>query len=293
MSNATPHPDQQLFGSYESEDVLSNRILHTPGEFARKNLLYLQEAGSLQSIQQHSNTREKLDSYLFVIVLSGRGEFRYRGQTYPMQTNDCIFLDCHHHYTHRSSAEEPWHLMWVHMNGGCAAAYSAFYEELSSSMVFHTSCPGDYTNIINNCIQLHKSGHVKTDFLLAKLLTDLLTLCVTNRISGQPNETSEQLEQIREYIDRHLQQKLSLTTIADQFFVNKFYLARAFRLSFGMTVGEYISSARITYAKELLRFTNKSIDEISDMCGIPDTNYFAKVFRKLEGCSASEYRKKW
>ena len=112
-------------------------------------------------------------------------------------------------------------------------------------MVFHTSCPGDYTNIINNCIQLHKSGHVKTDFLLAKLLTDLLTLCVTNRISGQPNETSEQLEQIREYIDRHLQQKLSLTTIADQFFVNKFYLARAFRLSFGMT-WENISAAPVS-----------------------------------------------
>jgi len=60
-----------------------------------------------------------------------------------------------------------------------------------------------------------------------------------------------------------------------------------------MTIGDYICSRRVTYSKELLRSTHKNIEEIASLCGIPDTNYFAKVFRKLEECSPSEYRKKW
>ena len=50
---------------------------------------------------------------------------------------------------------------------------------------------------------------------------------------------------------------------------------------------------RITYAKELLRFTNMRIEEIGNLCGIEDSSYFNKVFRKFEGMTASDYRKKW
>ena len=39
----------------------SDRILHTPGEFARKNLLYVQEVGKLKSLQPHKSQRERID----------------------------------------------------------------------------------------------------------------------------------------------------------------------------------------------------------------------------------------
>ena len=50
---------------------------------------------------------------------------------------------------------------------------------------------------------------------------------------------------------------------------------------------------KITRAKELLRYSNASIEEIASLCGIDDASYFNKVFKKLEGCTASEYRKRW
>ena len=50
---------------------------------------------------------------------------------------------------------------------------------------------------------------------------------------------------------------------------------------------------RINNAKELLRYSNSSIEEIAHLCGIDDASYFNKVFRKMEGCTASEYRKRW
>ena len=42
---------------------------------------------------------------------------------------------------------------------------------------------------------------------------------------------------------------------------------------------------RINNAKELLRYSNSSIEEIAHLCGIDDASYFNKVFRKMEGLS--------
>ena len=49
------------------------RYIHTPSSFARQNLLYIQETGRLKSRDRHISRRSHLESYLFFIVLSGRG----------------------------------------------------------------------------------------------------------------------------------------------------------------------------------------------------------------------------
>lgn len=62
----------------------SVRILHTPGEFARKNLLYVQEVGRLKSLQPHKSQRENLNSFLFVGVTSGEGTVFAGGSSYKV-----------------------------------------------------------------------------------------------------------------------------------------------------------------------------------------------------------------
>ena len=56
---------------------------------------------------------------------------------------------------------------------------------------------------------------------------------------------------------------------------------------------EYLLSLRITEAKNQLRFTGKSAEEIGRACGIGDIYYFSRVFKKIEGISIREYRKQW
>ena len=121
----------------------------------------------------------------------------------------------------------------------------------------------------------------------------LLTLCITRNDSASSQESTEKLEQVRDYLDVHFAEKISLDSLAEEFYISKFYLAREFKKYYGVTIGDYLRTRRVTHAKELLRFTDKPIDEIAGLCGIPDSNYFSKMFRKSEGYSASEYRKKW
>ncbi len=60
---------------------------------------------------------------------------------------------------------------------------------------------------------------------------------------------------------------------------------------FASTPAEYIKKSRLAYAKRLLCETDLPIFEIAIRCGIPDYNYFSKVFKKSIGQSPSDYRK--
>ena len=79
----------------------------------------------------------------------------------------------------------------------------------------------------------------------------------------------------------------------EYFFINKFYLSKIFRETYGTTVNNYMISKRITRAKQLLRFTDMTVDEVGVAVGMGDANYFSRMFRKVEGISPREYRKQW
>ena len=90
--------------------------------------------------------------------------------------------------------------------------------------------------------------------------------------------------------DMRINEKLgSLLTLL----INKFYLSKIFKETYGTTVNNYLISKRITRAKQLLRFTDMTVDEIGVAVGMGDANYFSRMFRKVEGISPREYRKQW
>ena len=92
-------------------------------------------------------------------------------------------------------------------------------------------------------------------------------------------------------IDFHYSEYLSLSVIARALNVNASYLSSQFKKMTGSTVTEYINSTRIKHALPLLAQSNRSIEDIAASCGFDDMNYFARVFKKVQGISPSAYRK--
>jgi YesN/AraC family two-component response regulator len=93
------------------------------------------------------------------------------------------------------------------------------------------------------------------------------------------------------YISKNLDKELSLQEITQYFKVGKTTLCKSVKRDFDKTVIELIHSLRIEKAKQLLQTTDLAIYIIADQVGIPDYNYFTKVFIKETGGTPSHFRK--
>ena len=289
--------NNHFFENYAPSELTdSYRILSTPSSFAKETLFYIQEIGKLKSLKSHTSKREALDSFLFIIVLSGSGTFTYKGKTYSLSSGDHLFIDCKKPYSHESTDSDPWELMWVHFNGLLMDQYYLYFSNKSSSIIFCPKGHSDFHAILENLLILANRKGTHSELLASQLLNTLVTHILTNNASQQTNAADiivDKIKHIKDFLDENFKKKIPLDMLADEFLISKYHMSREFKKAYGITIANYMIAKRITYAKELLRFTNMNIEEIGLHCGIEDNSYFNKVFRKFERMTASEYRKKW
>ena len=98
---------------------------------------------------------------------------------------------------------------------------------------------------------------------------------------------------MKNYLDEHYAEKMTLDELAAKFYINKFYMSKIFRETYGTTIIAYLEQLRITKAKNLLRFSDMTVDEIAYRVGLKDANYFSRLFKKVEGMTPSQYRRLW
>lgn len=101
---------------------------------------------------------------------------------------------------------------------------------------------------------------------------------------------SEDVKKILAYVDEHLQEKITLQTAADFVYKNSSYLSRLFKQSMGVSFSDYLISARIRKATELLEHSSLPVEEIAARVGIENTSYFYKFYKRETGRTPRESR---
>lgn len=99
-----------------------------------------------------------------------------------------------------------------------------------------------------------------------------------------------QVDAIKEYIDHHYYEDISIAYFTDKYFVSKEHLLRLFKQKYGCGIYEYTLIIRMEKAKQLLADPGMKIQTVSEKVGYHDTNYFSKAFKKHCGVSPQEYR---
>lgn len=112
-----------------------------------------------------------------------------------------------------------------------------------------------------------------------------------------PAETAAQsdtirgtVRRVREYIDAHYDEPLSLSALAQRFHVDDSYLSRMFKQQVGCNLMLYLAGTRMAQAKRLLLQKEMSITDVAQMVGYDDYAYFSRVFKRMEGKSPRAYR---
>lgn len=144
--------------------------------------------------------------------------------------------------------------------------------------------------------QLNLSSEIMMSCCLCEILIQLSRLTIEtlkidfifNHANGMPRTIQEAVYFIHDNYSR----QISLRDICRYMDVSPQYLIRVFKKELNRTPLQYLNIFRVSRAKDMLKFTPMTIKEISYEIGIQNPFYFCRLFKKTEGQTPSEFRKK-
>lgn len=133
----------------------------------------------------------------------------------------------------------------------------------------------------------------------AKTFTDLAALSIeivvdyASRVNEMLLGTSASpiIERAIQYISRNINQRIFVEDIAKALNVNRSYLSIKFKAETGMTITDYIMKQKIIESQRLIRFTDKSLAQISCYLDFSSQSYFQLQFKKYTGMTPNQYKK--
>ena len=95
-----------------------------------------------------------------------------------------------------------------------------------------------------------------------------------------------------EYLDAHYSQPITVEKMLKDVPLSRRSIETRFKRAMGVSIYQYVLDCRIKKVAQLLRTTNRSLQEISAEAGISDYNSLLRLFKKTMHCTPSEYRRK-
>ena len=268
-------------------------------------------------------------SHMLVFVVEGGAVFLFQGETIALQAGEVLYISKGQVYQAKADPGEGCRFYFLHFQPASGVRslspetareeVEQFYQALQdgpsqdvSSMpqapfsrvllLRKTPCEDLRDEVIS---LLEKAVAERDHFSLNSrmmisffcgLLFGLLTRLALKTLSGSNpilyDQSTHPLVQVTlRYIRRHYKEPLTLPLLCHAAGVSPQYLIRVFQKHLGMTPLQYINRLRITYAKDLIRFSHLSLKEIAYDIGLENPHYFSRLFRKLEGMSPMDYKK--
>lgn len=114
------------------------------------------------------------------------------------------------------------------------------------------------------------------------------TLKMRNYLRNDTN--SKHINACKEYIYVHIKERITIEDIADYLDVSPSYLSRLFKRETGQPVSAYIREKKIDVAKNLLRFSDYSLIDISNRLSFSSQSHFIQQFKDVVGVTPKKYR---
>lgn len=93
-----------------------------------------------------------------------------------------------------------------------------------------------------------------------------------------------------QYLEEHYAEKITLSDLAEKVYVSQWHLSKLLNKHMNQSFSEILNTIRMNKAKELLEIPSLRIGDVAEEVGFLDVAHFSKVFKKMEGISANEYR---
>lgn len=278
-----------MFNLSLKEDSYS--VAYTPSLLSKSMFYYFQGGGYFHCNPSYFTEREGFDSFLLLYTLGGKGILNYRNKKYQLEKGQVFIINCMEYQHYFTDSDNPWEFKYIHFNGSESKQYVDRILDnghVVSYLKHDSIIPSHIDSIVNMAMRREDTIDIKASCLIVEMLTELL-LISTNSLLTSP--FPEYLRKVLNIIEHNYQGSLTLESLSRQVSIDKFYLTKQFKKFIGQSLYEYIINFRINKAKEFLKDTSLSINEIAEFVGFESPSHFIKTFKKSEAITPLRFRK--
>ncbi|MEH7414878.1 helix-turn-helix domain-containing protein [Neobacillus drentensis] len=145
-------------------------------------------------------------------------------------------------------------------------------------------------NLLTDALNITKNA---ANFIQLKDRVKMWIVHVMEKMTDLKKEQHNPIQVAKEWIKNNLGDNISIKKIAQQVYMNPNYFCDYFKNQTGETILDYVTSARLEKAKELLEKTDLKIYDISLSVGYQDTKYFSRLFKQWIGQTPSQFREQF
>ena len=269
-----------------------------------KNLHIMRIKGNSEIADGSMHTHDFIE---IVYVLSGEMTHEIDGCRYKCSHGDLLFMN--YGCTHTFFSDTAYSYVNVlfspsvmvdavvtAQNAFSVLSLSAFNEMRSAQdsgcVRFFGKERDEIEALVLSMLEEYEKKQTSWETVLGNLLTNLIIKMLRKAEIGlERAELDGVWKDLSEYIDENLSSRLTLAALAEKCFYNPSYFSRVFKEKFGVSLTEYITRRRLSYATALLEESELSVDEIGERSGFADKNSLYHAFSRYLGTTPGEYRR--
>jgi AraC family transcriptional regulator len=248
--------------------------------------------------------RQTISGHTFYYIYSGKGIFRRGEEDYIVEEGTLAYLRPGMPLYMKSSDTHP--IRMTMMLFDCAMLRKVGngwdplkpVEQLQLPFLMHFHKDG--MRIIGSLFHEAESEWVPGDpgsgarvkSVWYRLIQELHESAEAEWSKGQEEGLAVMLRRFKEKLDRGFASELRISELAAKSGFSPVYIRRTFTARFGCSPKEYLDRLRNEHAVRRLQYTGDSVTDIARVCGYQDVYQFSKAFKKRNGLSPTEYRRK-
>lgn len=256
-----------------------------------------------------SDTAQKEFTYHYhdfnkiLILLSGDVTYHIEGRSYNLQPNDIVFVNAGEVHKPIIHSDTPYERIVIYVSTAFLAAYhkeaadlNTCFKEAHHKQSHVLRIKAFQNSRLNHCIRRLEASLRDTDFactlyqevLFVEFMIELNRATLYDDISYISNTSANKMIlSVIEYLNTHLTDDINIDSLAEHFFLSRYYLMHSFKEETGYTIGNYLAAKRLLLAKEMIA-SGKPITEVCYACGYKNYSTFSRAYKKNFGRSPRE-----
>lgn len=269
---------------------------HTPSLMAKSAFFYMQSVGHFRCEPGYYTKREGYRSYLLLYTVSGKGYARYRDREYELKAGQVLLMDCYDYQEYYPDQDSIWEIKWLHFFGSTSQEYFNIIFDKNGAVI-EIMDRSNVQYLLDEILMMAEESdflpEARVSLLILQLITELLLEGGESGVNYNARVVNEHVKLALDFVEENYNNSITLSDMASHSCCSEYHFSRLFKKITGYSPYEYIVKYRVNKAKNLLKNTDKSVEDISECIGFGSPSNFIRTFRELEGMTPLKYRKYW